>query len=223
MRPLASDADFASTQSGIGFFLTSITYTGESLVHPSSLAERKCHGHVRLPPAPCHSASSFPSHFQRLERCRSRSEVRYASACCRGVRQTVKVTKVSSRLLVRMRPANVAAGLMFFTAALTMRFERREVFYRETAARFYRPEAFSMSSFAVELPALLIIMLVSVSISYWIVGLKASVGAFFYFYLNGVVLALFFLCVGLVRCFNLRVTPAWLEACQWVRPYRVTS
>jgi ABC-type multidrug transport system permease subunit len=50
-----------------------------------------------------------------------------------------------------------------------------------------------LSAFLVEIPYIAVISLLFVSISYWIVGLKDSVGAFFFFYLGALILACFFM------------------------------
>jgi ABC-type multidrug transport system permease subunit len=79
-----------------------------------------------------------------------------------------------------------------------MRFDRREVYYRERAAGYYAPEAWTLSSFLVEVPWLAVLVLTSVSISFYMVGLpQVGAGAFFFFYLAACVVAFFFLATGL--------------------------
>lgn len=88
-------------------------------------------------------------------------------------------------------------SILFFTAAITARFERREVFYRERAAGFYSPETFTLSSLFADIPYVAVMILVSVSITYWMIGLKPDAGSFFFFYLAALILAFFFLAIGL--------------------------
>jgi ABC-type multidrug transport system permease subunit len=54
---------------------------------------------------------------------------------------------------------------------ITLQFERREVFYRERAARYYSPEAYSLVTFLVEIPYVAFFLLLFVNLSYWLAGL----------------------------------------------------
>lgn len=74
-----------------------------------------------------------------------------------------------------------------------MQFERRDVFYRERASYFYRPEAYSLTAFLVEIPYIGIVTLTFISISYWVVGLRPDAGSFFFMALGGYILAMFFM------------------------------
>jgi ABC-type multidrug transport system permease subunit len=64
---------------------------------------------------------------------------------------------------------------------VTTFFLRREVYYRERAARFYFPEAYSISSVFVELPWLLFFATWFSTIVYWFAGLKPEVDTFLFF------------------------------------------
>lgn len=88
------------------------------------------------------------------------------------------------------------ASIIFMSSGQTLQFERRGVFYRERAARYYAAPAYSLSAFLVELPYTAVIVLIFVAISYWIAGLRGNAGAFFFFWLGAWILSLFFMAVA---------------------------
>ena len=88
------------------------------------------------------------------------------------------------------------AAVIFFSTGVTLHYLNREVFYRERAAGFYPPEAYSVSIFIAELPYVLFFVMINVGISYWIVGLNTQAQAFFFYYLGAVILSTFWMATG---------------------------
>jgi hypothetical protein len=84
-------------------------------------------------------------------------------------------------------------GLIFFTSGITRLFLARRVFYRERAAGFYHPEVHSTSALVVELPYMLPLVLLNVSLSYWLAGLRPTAAAFFFFVAGAALLSTFWL------------------------------
>jgi hypothetical protein len=66
-------------------------------------------------------------------------------------------------------------------SGITTYFARREVFYRELAARFYFPEAYSVSAILVEFPWLAGFVVWFSTIVYWLAGLEANAEKFLFF------------------------------------------
>lgn len=73
------------------------------------------------------------------------------------------------------------AALIFYSTGQNLQFERRGVYYRERAARYYHGTAYSLSALLVEIPYVIVISLFFVGPCYWIAGLRASAASFFFF------------------------------------------
>jgi ABC-type multidrug transport system permease subunit len=82
----------------------------------------------------------------------------------------------------RNLPPPVSTPLSLRIAGVTQWFQRRDVFYREHAAHYYLPEAYSLSIFLAELPWVAGTTLMNISIAYWIAPLSRSAANFFFFW-----------------------------------------
>jgi ABC-type multidrug transport system ATPase subunit/ABC-type multidrug transport system permease subunit len=82
------------------------------------------------------------------------------------------------------------AGVLFFTTSLPTLFRERPIFYRERAANYYSPEAYSLSVALVDIPWAALCGLVFLSINYFLVGFRADGESFFTMYLGIVALAI---------------------------------
>lgn len=79
--------------------------------------------------------------------------------------------------------AGVFSGIVMLNTLLPHMFQHRPVFYRERAARYYRPEAYSIANIAVELPWIAGYSLLFCAISYFLHGFRPTASAFFTYYL----------------------------------------
>jgi ABC-type multidrug transport system ATPase subunit/ABC-type multidrug transport system permease subunit len=72
-------------------------------------------------------------------------------------------------------------GVINYGACLAVLERERPVVYREKASRYYRPEAYSFASLAIEFPWLFLTSTVFCVICYFMVGLKGDAATFFHF------------------------------------------
>jgi hypothetical protein len=96
--------------------------------------------------------------------------------------------------LFLVAPAYIS--ILYLSASVTFRFERREVLYRELAAGFYAPESWALAALSGDVPYAVVTVLAASAIVYFIVGLRPSAAAFFFFALATLVLALFYMTLG---------------------------
>jgi len=75
--------------------------------------------------------------------------------------------------------AGAFVGILSFSTALPTYAAERSLFYRERAANYYTPEAYSIAIGIVEIPWIFALALLQVLILYWSIGYRQDVGAFF--------------------------------------------
>lgn len=75
--------------------------------------------------------------------------------------------------------------------------QQRPIFYREVASYMYDPTAYSLANITVELPWLAGIILTSLPIVFFMMGLEASGGVFFFHYLVVLTLATVYVSIGM--------------------------
>ncbi|TYZ58340.1 hypothetical protein PybrP1_000164 [[Pythium] brassicae (nom. inval.)] len=74
-------------------------------------------------------------------------------------------------------------GVLNLMTVLEITCAERAVFYRERMSNYYGPLPYSLSFFFAELPYLLVVIALFVSIEYWLVGWRHDAGAFAFFLL----------------------------------------
>jgi len=74
-------------------------------------------------------------------------------------------------------------GVINLMTVLEISCAERAVFYRERMSNYYGALPYSLSLFFAELPYLVVVITLFVTIEYWLVGWKETAGAFFFFLL----------------------------------------
>eukprot|EP00455_Lapot_gusevi_P018856 TRINITY_DN2035_c0_g2_i7.p1 TRINITY_DN2035_c0_g2~~TRINITY_DN2035_c0_g2_i7.p1 ORF type:complete len:412 (-),score=99.96 TRINITY_DN2035_c0_g2_i7:205-1440(-) len=88
------------------------------------------------------------------------------------------------------------AGMLNMNAVIPMLINQRAVFYREQSSYMYDAYTYALSNIVIELPWLGFILLFTLPCIYFMLGLTADAGIFFFHYLCTYALALVFFSIG---------------------------
>jgi ABC-type multidrug transport system permease subunit len=79
--------------------------------------------------------------------------------------------------------------MIVMNTAIPAQIQARPVFYRETSSNMYHPAAYTLSNFTVEIPWLFAMIIGTLPIVYFMMGLNPDANVFFFHFLAASVLA----------------------------------